>query len=528
MSSESFLCVIGALLFAVIAEGCGACVRKLLKSDAGGFAGPLGMAALFCLLELLYIPCLVFGASMQYAGIVTLIVLLAGAAAGIIFLHHQKGRLSGWEILAVFVMLGLYLFIYHMLHVTHETEEYGMIVQNAASSAVDLGQFRLQGYDLFAAVICRQFGIENMVLFLSCIYHLFFAEVSLNIIRNFQLKNKWFAFTLVCYGLYMGAFNSWQIAESYAGYIWRPMMIALLMYQTYRWLKYKNEYEKYELMFFEGAGMFVSGGFGMLTMECLYCLAAWLFYKKKIRSLFDITTLVIPAVIYGAMQVMLKKAWLGFAILALYTVFMFVRYRKKPRRVLRRMEDYMFEHAVRIMYIIIPVGVMALNIVLHFVCPEVLVPLSAYKDYFSEEPLKSFFFMDGSYVSYLLDFFRWLGLILLLITAKSDAQKQLRSMYLLVLILFVNPLSMGVMASLSSASVYAYSFEILFNPFTDLCLFIAIYQVFAWQPLGQWILELALLFCAIFSHVGSFAERPSGLYTDLVHEARITETRIQE
>jgi hypothetical protein len=513
-----------AVCFTLLCEGCGAFIRKVLKSDADGFAGPLGMAAIFCLLELLYLPCLVFGASMFYAEVVTIGVLAAALGLTLFFLRYQKEKISAREVIAVLATLGIFLVIQSLLHVTHSSVEMDVIRSNAVGSHVDLGSFRLQGYDLLAAVICRWSGIGQTVVFLSGVYYLLFAEVSLNIIRNFHLKNQWFAFTLVCYALFMGAFNSWQIAESYAGYIWRPMMIALLMYQTYRWLRYKNEWEKYELMFFEGAGMFVSGGFGMITVECLYCLAAWLFYKKKIRSLFDLTTLVAPAVIYGSMQAMVKETWVGFAILGIYIVFLVVRYMKKPRRVLRRAEDYMLEHAVKIMYIIIPVSVLLLNVVLYFVCPEVLVPFSVYKEYFRAEPLKSFFFMDGSYVTYLLDFFRWLGLVLLMITAKNDAQKQLRSMYLLFLILFVNPLSMGVMARLSSPSVYAYSFEVLFNPFTDLCLFIAIYRVFAWQPLGQWILEFALLFSAVFSHVGSFAGRPSGLYTDLVQEAGIVET----
>lgn len=525
--TQTLIVTLCAVLFALGAEGTGAFVRKLLKSDADGFAGPLGMAVLFCVLEILYIPSLVFHASIRYGGIVTLIVAAASLCM-CYFLKEQKGKIHWIDVIGTAGTIVLFLLIQRQLHIVYDGEEFREIVSSASMARVDLGRYGLQGYDLLASVLVRWADPDFMVGFLSIVYHLFFAEMSMNIIRLFHLRNKWFAFTLSCYALYMAAFNSWQIAESYAGYIWRPMMISLMMYQTFCWLKGKNEWEKYELMFYEGAGMFVSGGFGMIMMELLYCLAAWLFYKKKIRSLFDMTTLVAPWVIYGSMQLMRIRAWIGFLLPGVYFVFLVVRYRKKPRRVLRRAEDYMLEHAVKIMYIIIPSAVLVLNVLLLFVKKDVLVSLSAYKLYFQEEPLRSFFFMDGSYVSYLLDFFRWGGLIILMFTAKDDNEKQLRSMYLLFLILFVNPLSMGLMARMSSISVYAYSFEVLFNPFTDLCLFIMIYRMFAWQPLGQWVLEFALLFSAVFSHVGSFAGRPSGLYTDLVQQARIIETNTEK
>ena len=73
--TQTLIVTLCAVLFALGAEGTGAFVRKLLKSDADGFAGPLGMAVLFCVLEILYIPSLVFHASIRYGGIVTLIVI---------------------------------------------------------------------------------------------------------------------------------------------------------------------------------------------------------------------------------------------------------------------------------------------------------------------------------------------------------------------------------------------------------------------------------------------------------------------
>ena len=96
--------------------------------------------------------------------------------------------------------------------------------------------------------------------------------------------------------------------------------------------------------------------------------------------------------------------------------------------------------------------------------------------------------------------------------------KRLRSMMLPMLVIFLNPLTMGVIARLVGTNVYGDCFEILFNPFTDLIFFIAIYHTFEWQPLGQWVLELCLIAAVLIGHGASWLDLSQGLYTDYIRD----------
>ena len=507
-----------AAAVAAVSEGTGTFVTERMKLVRHGFAAPLGISVLFCLLEIAFLPCLLGHAGMTYAAGALLCVGAAGIVMAVLAVRKSTENIAWHEVGAVWLSVLLFLIIRHLLHGLSDTGgEYALVESGRAFSS-------LQGYSVMASLLALHFGMKNTVTFLGILFHLIYAEVSLNIIRLFRLRNRWFAFTLVCYALFMTSFNSWQIAECYAGWLWRPVFAALMLYQTGSWLTRKQEYEKYLLMFYAGAGMFTASGFSMILFEVLYCLGAWLFYKRRIRSLFDLTTLIAPAVIYGWMQLWRKYGAVSLILLGAYIVFLFVRYEKKCRRMLRRAEDFMFDHAVKIMYVIIPVSVTAVSILLFFTEKELIISLDEYKEYFTHEPLRSYFFMDHNIVNFILDLFRWSGLVILMIQAKSDDEKQLRSMYLLFLILFLNPLSVGLMAKIMGQEVYACSFEVLFNPFTDLCLLVAIYRVSAWTPIGQWVLEILLVVSVVFAHVGSFASLPGGLYTDLVQEARAADT----
>ena len=92
----------------------------------------------------------------------------------------------------------------------------------------------------------------------------------------------------------------------------------------------------------------------------------------------------------------------------------------------------------------------------------------------------------------------------------------IRTMLICMVIFFVNPLCMGMLTSIAGRELYACGFEIIFNPFTDILLFVWIYQMCQWTVVGQWILELCLIGSALFGHIGSYAGLAQGLYPELV------------
>ena len=95
----------------------------------------------------------------------------------------------------------------------------------------------------------------------------------------------------------------------------------------------------------------------------------------------------------------------------------------------------------------------------------------------------------------------------------------IRIVFLCTVIFFLNPLCMGLFTKITGPEIYANAFEILFNPFTDILIFVTIYYLFEWKVIGQWVLELSLCAIVLLGHVGSFLQQPYGLYTDLVMQS---------
>ena len=109
------------------------------------------------------------------------------------------------------------------------------------------------------------------------------------------------------------------------------------------------------------------------------------------------------------------------------------------------------------------------------------------------------------------------------IKGKKKEENQLRSMLFLMVVFFLNPLCMGTVARVIGFDDYAFIFETVFNPFTDLLLFIAVYRMFEWQSIGQWVLEIFLVAAVLIGHVSSFTNYPFGLYENLIPSGHIEE-----
>lgn len=516
---DLLLSAMPGLLAAILCEGLGTGVLKLLKTEKRGFAAPAGAAVLFTVLEVFYMPCTVFHAPVLYACIITIIALAAAAAVTI---WQWKDTLhTFWQRDTIAILASALLFVILIAKAANldaAISALKSIHANSFSARYYDSLYPLQGYRVLQAVLLRCMEPAENIMFSGVFYHLIFAAVCLNIMRTFRLKNPWFSFTLVVYALFYSAFGGWQLAMAGSGANWRMVFIALLLWNLYCWIKDGNEQEKYISMFYMAGGMFVSPGFGVISFQVLYCLAAWLFKQHKIRSLFDITTLIVPHIIYACFQLCSVHPFAGFGLIILCMLFLRLRYQKKLRRLLWRAEDWMFDHGSLILYVIVPVSLMALNLFLTIFFPSIPVSLASYKQFLREEPVRSYLFLDHRITTYVLDVFRWGGLLLFLLHAKTQPHQQLRSMMLLMLIIFLNPLTMGVIARLVGTDVYGDSFEILFNPFTDLIFFIAIYHTFEWQPLGQWILELCLIASVLIGHGASWLDHPQGLYTDYIKD----------
>lgn len=519
--------VILAVLMILLTEGVGIWTLDLMHVKREGYSAPIGTAILFCLLQLIYLPALLLHWNILYINIVTAAVLVLCLYFPVKRRKDIRASLFRRESIYILISAALFMFLlsnYDINVIMNSDFELARMNSLLGSRHIFLETFHLQGYTLLGTFFnwADLSGESVMAVYiLGILIHCISAMLYMNIIDSFSLRNPWFKFTIVVGALFYLNFYSWKIAGAFHGSNWRIVFIAMMLFCAYQWIRKENEQIKYLLLFFSGAGMFCHPSFSILSLEIILCITVFTFHEEKIRSLFDFTTFIIPHVIYCACLFGYGYAWVGWLLIAAYTAFCFMRYKKKPRRMLVRAEDFLIEHHAQIFLIAIPAAAVAVTLFLRLFFPGMIIPYSRYLKFFNIKPAKIYLFLHSSALDMILDVIRWLGFILLLTMAKDRENRMVRYLYLLMAVFFLNPLCMGIIAKTTGTVTYAGEFEILFNPFTDIAIFVALYHVFEWKTLLQWVLEISLVFVALAGHIGSFMRKPFGLYTDLLQDSEV-------
>lgn len=510
--------IVSSAVMAVF-EGIGQTVLGLLNLDRSGFASPIGAMVCACAMEAAFLPCFLLRAPLEAAGWAAVAVTAAGVAAAVKGMKRLRSVLHGRD-LAVLAASGLlFAFVLFMLKdpsaVLRPAED---MMQMSAQGNITAVSQQFQGYTVFGALIMRFFSPTAAAGVMSLLFHLLFAAFFLNLIRSFHLRNPWFAFTLTAYGLFYACFSSWLITSVYSAGGVRLFVIALLLQQICLFLQEKKENSIFLILVAEGAGLFVSDGFDMIAFEIIYCLGVWMFRHRREKTVFHLCVLFSIPLFYKACQLLEIHLLAGMltgavAVLILYG-FRFRRF----RIAVLSLEDFLHAHGTAVFGIGVPAVLMAGSLLVFLLQPSFMMPFAAYREFLESDPTRGYLFMDGRWTTWVLNGFRLIGLIIVLIRPDGDERSWLRTIYVMMLVLFVNPLTMSFTAKWAGSSAYAATFEIFFNPFTDLVLLTAVYRVFEWQVIGQWVLELFLIAAVLLGIFGSFAGMRTGLYTDQVRQ----------
>lgn len=503
----------------ILTEGTGQWIRKRMRVNHPDYASPVGAAFLFSVLELFYMPVMLLHLSSSWIRTVTLVVF--SFCFVLTLLEYKETFHALWKPRSLYFLILIFLLLFVLARYDRfisDLSELQVMALNADTAHCQLGDMRLQGYALFGSTILyfsnmdiTRLGIV-LTLYTSCIG----AMLVLNIIQSFSLKNPWFRFTLILFFIFYEGFSGWRLTEGVSGEEWRLLFIALFIFTVYKWLKNDaQEYRKY-IPFILMAGLFTNNGFLMISIELIYCTMVYLLHIQKIRSLYDTITFLFPVVIY-------LSAWLtsythaGAAVLlAVYCVLMGRRHFHKPYLRIIKAENFLIAYNVRIFYIAIPVIFLVGTFILRFFVPGYGIQYGYYIHYFSHHYVNGFLFPKGDFIDIILDIFRWAGLIVFLVNGRSIEDRMVKNIFLCMLVFFVNPLCMGMLLEITGLDMYAGAFEILFNPFTEAITFVYIYRLFEWTVIGQWILELVLVFAVLFGHLASLFGMNMGLYSNLI------------
>lgn len=524
--------ILGFAALVCASEGIGRWLIKALKYEPeyAMYAAPYGAALLFCVLCLLYIPIMVFHGSF---GAILIVTMLVVAASMIPLIRSWKDTFhilfrarTIYILVAVLLMGGIFM-RYGLADMSCD-EEILKMASYVNSSSLMISTSPLQGYPLAGSVVLWFTGMNNQyaVLFMSLYAAAIGMMMSLNFIDSFQLPNPWFRFTLIFFSLFYTTFYSWKIIGAFHGENWRLYFTALSVYTAYRWLKTGNENCKYFIPIVFGAGLFVHEAFLMIAVEIVYCLAVYLFHEQKIRSLYDITTFLMPVMFYLFFWISTRNVWGGILFGIVCILYYNRRNKHRIYHKLIQIEDYCIAYDHPIFFIVIPVIFLIGTFILRFFSPTYGVEYSQYMNYFSHRSVSGFLFPRGNIIDIIMDIWRWAGVFVFMRSAFTKEDRMIKYLAITMILFFVNPLCMGMITNITGVETYACAFEIIFNPFTDVLVFIAIYKLFEWTVIGQWVLELCLVFATLFGHIASYANLPiMGLYSDLITPVQTTEVQ---
>ena len=490
----------------VISEGAGSWFERLLGIDRKGFSAPIGFAVLMACLQVLAYPAQIGNWSFLYLLLVTLILF---AAAIWMTCWNAKEAFRHFRRKETFIVLfaGL-LFLY--LASKNLMVSAGIPGGYFHCHANEIGSGLFQVYPQFLRVLTWLNELPHL-LHLSSIPAdyifcemvgggLLFAVISsmfiVNVVRSFHLRNHWLEFSIIAFMLTYENYVSWHLSTAYLGTAWSELMMAEGLFVIWRWHQESNEQIKYLLIPVLMAGLAFDNGFGLAGIAILYGLTAYQLRTRTIRCFFELFSNLAPYVLYSAALLSRTSEAGAWILFLFYLAFLFFRYRKPFRRWITLGEEWLFDHGDLILFGIIPAAAAGLSLYLSITEPWAATAYSYYFQDFTEVgDARDYLFIHSSWLEIVLNIFRWGGLVLLIIFAKTKDEQIMRVMMITTLLVFLNPLCTPFLTYITGPAFYR-TFTVLFNPFTETVMFLKFYHLFEWNAVGQWILELVLCLAA--------------------------------
>lgn len=345
----------------------------------------------------------------------------------------------------------------------------------------------------------------------------FLGSFVFNVVDHFQIKNPWFCFCLLFAGLFWSSFRSHQLVQMGSMNHWRLLLTSFFLFQFYRYYSQADQVHPFFFPLCILAGLFMSDGFVLISCEILLAFVIYQFKCKEVKIFYHLFEWIFPLVLYFASHLGQRWIPLFFLVLGIYGILLKYRNHNRVYSYLIQLENFFLDYYKLIFFVGLPLAMMLGTLALRFLWPVHPVQYSSFFAYFLKSPMNDYFFIRSNWLEWILSFLRWFGVLIFLWRSnKREEDAWLRTLMIMMVLWFVNPLTMGFLLKLAGLNALSLGFEIVFNPFTDLLCFIAIYELFQWTVFGQWILELILVISVVLGHGLSFLKVPTGLYTSLI------------
>ena len=136
----------------------------------------------------------------------------------------------------------------------------------------------------------------------------------------------------------------------------------------------------------------------------------------------------------------------------------------------------------------------------------------AFQDHQKYDMVKDYSFRFSYLMDNILNVIRYIGILIILFKAKSDEDNFLKTLIIIMMLIFVNPFAVSTIAYFVASNVFYRAIEVLFNPFTEMILLLYVYNEAINIKLEK-VLCIGLIIITCLGHVLSFNDNENGLYT---------------
>ena len=544
--------LIALVIILLISAGLGAFLKNKFNFNTAYFT-PYGFALYITLCQLGYYPAMWFNLSSGYEHIITLLISLFGLLEAYINARSIIEEFKKKETILILLAFGLFLFVFYHTSIDIEYSDaqmyLGYMSGNINTNHVSMFDlwtglkgkewdsiYLYQGYYHFGSSLCYFINIdhylngvaltlENITIqtwALAMIYSLISSMWIINFTSIFKDK-KYIHLLVTIFGLFYLNFFYWRVALAFYGNTFRTITSSALIYTLYISFKEDRRDLKYLCVILSFSGIAFSSSYLFISFSIYYALMVYLFKNYKEGTIKEMADHVLPIVIYALSLFYKDNKVLCFTLLPIVLIYYLCRDKKFIKDMTDKLEIYLNKYASFFIYgtfIILALGTIYITIAL----PEYEYGIKHFfNNHQNYDMIKDFFFIYTGKSQNLVNIMRWLGLILLFIKEKDE--KFLRMMILVLFIVFLNPLVTPMIAKTIASNVYYRTFDVIFNPFTEMMYFYYILKNFNHKAVLI-IATLYVIYMLIYAHGISWVNSYSGEYGFHLHETVLPKYKI--
>lgn len=527
----------------------GTCLNSKINFKLKGFVTPIGFAFFMMLLQLSYYPAMLFNLSSTYEHIASIIIYFIGIILGIKNIRLVLKEYFDKKILIIGISFLVFLIVFYQCYIDISFSDSQMYLnymsQNINNDHINMfnlwtGEvgkewdtiYLFQGYYHFGSFICwlvnsmfYLFGIGNFVenitiqtWGLGSIYSII-SSMLIYDFANYFKKNSWMKWIMMLFGLFYLNFFYWRVAFSYYGNTFRTIYTCALLFYLYRYFQEERYDFKYICIIISFAGIAFSSSYLFISFAIMYALMVYMFKTKRRNSIREMADFVLPILIYALACFYKDNTFLFITGIVLAPLYFILRNRPFMIRITDSIEEFLHRYGTNIfVYLVSLLFMVGGAIYYFFINPGYEYNYMHYfQNHQNYDMIKDYFFIYTGRSQNLVNIMRWIGVILLFaIKDDNKGHRFLKCMFIVMFIVFLNPLNVIAISKLFASNVYYRTFDVIFNPLTEMYFIMLILN--KWNKKYMYvIMSLFSIYMIFYAHAVSHINENSGEYGYYLH-----------